>query len=79
MALEILQGGLLVCDKCRTADGCPRVLSCLRHGARTSLLWDVTQRTLVVTDVSVQPIGAIFKGEVVLLECFMKCLEYCTL
>jgi len=28
-------------------------------------LWDVTQRGLVVTDVSGQPIGFIFKGQAV--------------
>ena len=29
---------------------------------RSSLFWDVTHRILVVTDVSVEPIGPIFKG-----------------
>jgi hypothetical protein len=30
-----------------------------------SLFWDVTHRILVVTDVSVQPIGPIFKGRAI--------------
>jgi hypothetical protein len=30
---------------------------------KSSLFWDVTQRLLVVTDVSGQPIGPIFKGQ----------------
>jgi hypothetical protein len=29
---------------------------------RSSLFWDVTQHRLVVTEVSVHPIGPIFKG-----------------
>jgi hypothetical protein len=32
---------------------------------RHSLFRDVTQRRLVVTDVSVQPIGPIFKGQAI--------------
>jgi hypothetical protein len=32
---------------------------------RLSLFWDVTQRKLVLTDVSEQPIGPIFKGQAV--------------
>jgi hypothetical protein len=32
---------------------------------RSSLFWDITHRTLVVTDVSEQPIGPIFKGQAV--------------
>jgi len=39
---------------------------------RSSFFWDVTQRELVCTDVSGQPIGLIFKGEGVeddLLDC----------
>ena len=37
---------------------------------RSSLLWDVTQRRLVVTDVSVQPTDPIFKGQAVQEECW---------
>jgi len=32
---------------------------------KSSLFWDVTQRTLVVTDVSGQPIGTIFKAQAI--------------
>jgi hypothetical protein len=32
----------------------------------SSLFWDFTQRKLLVTDVSVQPIGPIFKGQDIL-------------
>jgi len=38
---------------------------------RSSLFWDVTQRRLVVTDVSGQPIGRVLEGEAVQLE-FLK-------
>ena len=34
-----------------------------------SLFWDVTQRRLVVTDVSGQPIRPIFKGQILPAEC----------
>ena len=39
---------------------------------RPSLFWDVTQRLFVVTDVSGQPLGPIFKGQAV-------CFDYPTL
>ena len=29
---------------------------------RSSLFWDVTQRKLLLTDVSGQPVGPVFKG-----------------
>jgi hypothetical protein len=32
---------------------------------RSSLFWDVTQHKLVVTDVSGQPVGPVFRGQVV--------------
>jgi len=49
-----LQDGLLKCDKFRTADGCPRVLSGLHRGVRTSLFWDVTQDNLSVPSLRVK-------------------------
>jgi hypothetical protein len=41
------------------------VISGLRGGVRPWLFLDVTQRRLVVTDVSGQPIGPSFKGQAV--------------
>ena len=35
--------------------------------SRSSLVWDVKQRRMVVTDVSGQPIGPIIKNKAVLL------------
>ena len=36
---------------------------------RSSFFWDVTQRRLVVTDVSGKPIGARLKGKAVQEQC----------
>jgi len=39
-----------------------------RDVMRSALFWGFTQRTVVRTDVSGQPIGPIFKGQTVLLD-----------
>ena len=35
---------------------------CIRVGLRSVLFWVITQRVVIITDVSGQPIGPIFKG-----------------
>jgi hypothetical protein len=39
-----------------------------RHYSRASLVWDLTQSRLEVTDVSRQPIGSIFKSQAVRVD-----------
>ena len=45
-----------------------RIISDFRRDVRSSLMWDVVQHGLVVTDVSVQTIGPVFKGHCLTLE-----------
>jgi len=42
---------------------------------RPTIFGDVTQRELVVTDVSAQRIGTVFKGYAVEEEFFLECLR----